>query len=271
MIERNKISAIIPCYNSQDTIIQSLNSVLYELREYKCEWEVVVVDDGSIDDSQQIISNFVSKLPVGEKIKLIYQGNKGVAAARNAGIKASTGEYIAFNDSDDYWLPGRLEILMHYLKNNGDVVLLGGVFGSDNIQTIRKLQYDSVITIKDQVFKNYFAPPATIIRREILNKSGLFNETMKHAEDGYFFNNIVFNGKAVLLKDRVSAPITTKNRYGDSGLSGDLLKMEKGELHNIKQAYKDKYISCGIFILAYVFSILKFIRRVIISKIRTVK
>lgn len=268
---KNNISIIIPVYNSENTIIRSLESVLTEVVNYGYDWEIIIVDDGSKDKSSDIIVDYIKEHSLCEKVKLIKQVNKGAAVARNTGIIASTGEYIAFNDADDYWLPGKLKLQMEYLLNNEDVVLLGGIFGGDNVESIRKVQYETDITIRDQVLKNYFSPQAVIFRRKILEKSGLFNEKMRYAEEGFFFNNIVFNGRSVLLNERVTNPILSKERFGDSGLSGNLMKMEKGELFNIRSAYKLGYISLPLFIFAYNFSILKFIRRVIIVKFRSLK
>lgn len=270
-IIKNKISVIVPLYNSEKTIVQSIDSVVKEAANSGYEWELIIVDDGSIDGSFLTVNNYIMSSPFQENIQLISQKNSGAAIARNVGLKASTGEFIAFNDSDDVWLSGKLKIQMDYLFNSTDVVLLGGIFGNDNFETIKSIGYDSVITIKDQVLKNYFAPPTVILRKKILEKSGLFSEKMRHAEEGFFFNNITANGKSVLLNKSVAAPITSKGRYGDSGLSGNLLKMEQGELFNIKSAYQFGYISLPLFVFAYCFSIMKFCRRVILVRLKKVK
>lgn len=267
---KNKISVIIPLYNSEETIIQSIDSVIKETIDSGYDWELIVVNDGSTDQSSQIVQSYIEKSPVQTKIKLRSQINMGAAAARNTGINISTGEYIAFNDSDDCWLPGKLELQMSFLLNNPEVVLVGGTFGEDNIETIKKVKYKAVITIKDQVLKNYFTPQAVVLRRVVLEKSGLFCEKMRYAEEGYFFNNVVVNGESVLLNQLATIPITAKGRYGDSGLSGNLLKMEQGELFNIKSAYQFGYISLPLFIFAYCFSIIKFLRRVVLVRLKKI-
>lgn len=267
-IVKNKISVIIPFYNSEKTIIQSIDSVVKETINFGYDWELIIVNDGSTDQSYLIVNNYIANSPFQENIRLISQTNGGAAMARNAGIRVSNGEYIAFNDSDDYWLSGKLKFQMNYLLNNEEVVLLGGIFGNDNVETLRKIKYETVITIKDQVFKNYFAPPTIILRRKVLEKSGLFSESMRHAEEGFFFNNVVVNGRSILLNKVVTAPLTSKGRYGDSGLSGNLLKMEQGELFNIKSAYRFRYISLSLFVFAYCFSIIKFLRRLVLVRLK---
>ena len=262
------ISVIIPVYNSQETIKECIDSVVNECINSDCLWELILVNDGSTDDSTIKIAEYINKSPFKDNIILINQKNGGAAKARNTGIKASRGEFIAFNDSDDAWVKGKLSAQLESLTNNKNIDLLAGTFGRDNLSKIKKVTTLTHITIKDQVLKNYFSPPTSILRSRILKKSGLFNEDMRHAEEGYFFNNIVYTGEAYVIPMVVTRPITTKERWGDCGLSGNIVAMEKGELFNISTAYKNKYISLWLFIFAYCFSIAKFFRRYIIKNIR---
>lgn len=263
------ISVIIPVYNSSLTIVASIDSVVRECAGNSYAWELIVVDDGSPDNSAQIIEQYISQSPHKENIRLIRQPNGGASVARNTGIEAARGEFIAFNDSDDRWLEGKLRLQMEFMKSNDDVVMVAGIFGDDNLSTFKKyMGPKTLISIRDQVLKNYFSPPTTLIRVSILEKSGLFNPKMRYAEEGYFFNNIVYHGKSILLNQKVAEPITSKERWGDSGLSGNLIKMEKGELFNIKSSYRIGYISLGRFIFASCFSLAKFVRRWLIVNFR---
>ncbi len=271
MIIKDKISVIIPFYNSEETIIQSIKSVLDEVINSNYDWELILVDDGSKDNTYLVVEEYINTLVSIDNIKLLKQENKGAAAARNTGIRASTGEYIAFNDSDDYWLSGKLKLQLDYLYNNPDVVLVGGVFGLDDANAIKKFKYENVISIKQQIFKNYFTPQAVLLRKEVLFKSGLFNEKMRHSEEVFFFNNIIVQGKSILLNKCVTEPITNKERFGDSGLSGNLLKMEAGELYSIKSVYQSGHISLLLFLSAASFSLMKFIRRILIVQSRKLK
>ena len=74
---------------------------------------------------------------------------------------------------------------------------------------------------------------------------------MRYAEEGYFFNRMVYFYKCVVINEVVTIPITQKRRWGDSGLSGNLIEMEKGELFNITNAYKSQFISTGFFYISY--------------------
>lgn len=266
------LSIIIPVYNSLETIIESIDSVINEFENNSYKWELIIIDDGSKDDSVKIINQYILNSSFKESIKLIKQENSGVAAARNSGLKIAKGNFIAFNDSDDKWLKGKIKIQMDYLLNNPEVDMVAGVFDQDNLSAIpiKKINYATVIKIRDQVIKNYFSPQTTIFRKKILDKVGLFNERMRYAEEGYFFNRMVFFGTCVVLNKIVTKPIIKKDRWGDSGLSGNLKEMEKGELFNIYDAYKSKFIGLGLFMFAITFSLLKYCRRLILKRFRKI-
>jgi glycosyltransferase involved in cell wall biosynthesis len=263
------LSVIIPVYNSSITILESINSVEAELADSMFKWEIILINDGSTDDSELLINNYINNSRFKKNIKLVSQENSGVAAARNTGLKIANGNFIAFNDSDDKWLKGKVSLQMNYLLKNDDIQMVAGVFGDDNLSSLpfKKIKNTTVITIHNQVLKNYFSPQTTIFRKKVLNKVGFFNDKMRYAEEGYFFNRMVYFYKCVVINEVVTIPITQKRRWGDSGLSGNLIKMEKGELFNITNAYKSQFISTGFFILAISLSLIKFIRRICLSEI----
>lgn len=97
-----RVSVIIPTYNRADVIAEAIESVLTQTIP---AYEVIVVDDGSTDKTAEVLSRF------GDKILVIRQANAGVSSARNVGINAATGDWIAFLDSDDIWLPDRIAVL----------------------------------------------------------------------------------------------------------------------------------------------------------------
>ena len=110
-----KISVIIPMYNASETIVRVLNSV--KNQTLKCDYEILVINDGSKDNSKEIVEKYISENS-GSNIILIDQLNGGVSTARNAGLRASKGELIAFLDSDDEWFPDKLEKQKQILNNN---------------------------------------------------------------------------------------------------------------------------------------------------------
>lgn len=111
-----KFSIIVPVYNTEKYIAKCLNSILNQ--SYK-NFEIIVVNDGSTDQSMDIINKYLLKT---EKIILINQKNEGLSQARNNGMKKTTGEYVLFVDSDDYIEPDLLNKLNDNIEPNLDIV-----------------------------------------------------------------------------------------------------------------------------------------------------
>src|SRR5215216_1764150 len=95
-----KVSAIIPTYNSARYLTEAVDSVLAQTVE---DVEVVVIDDGSTDETELLMRGY------GSRVRYLRQQNGGVARARNRGIEESRGQYVAFLDADDVWVPNKLE------------------------------------------------------------------------------------------------------------------------------------------------------------------
>ena len=120
---KDKVSVIIPVYNSEKTIVQVLDSVKRQTRfDYICE--ILVINDGSKDQSEELIQNYIcehSELPISYYSK----ENGGASSARNFGMRRAKGEYIAFLDSDDLWMPEKIEVQMKILLQHREIVFLG--------------------------------------------------------------------------------------------------------------------------------------------------
>ena len=106
LIPPERISVVIPCYNHGAYLATAINSVLAQ--NYQ-PFEIIVVDDGSTDNTKEVACGF-------EKVQYLYQTNQGLSAARNTGIKRSTGDYIIFTDADDWFLPDALETNLELLQ-----------------------------------------------------------------------------------------------------------------------------------------------------------
>ena len=119
------VSIVIPCYNSQSTIAKVLGSVIDQTYT---DYEIILVDDGSTDDTKGAIEEFFNDKTIDHKY--IYQKNRGPSAARNRGVENSSGEYIAFLDSDDAWHPKKLEIMLSLIEKNR-VNILGHAYTLD--------------------------------------------------------------------------------------------------------------------------------------------
>ena len=111
-----EVSVIIPTYNRAKIVTKAIDSVLAQT--YK-DFEIVVVDDGSIDNTKEVIHNFKNRVIRYTR----NRENRGQAYARNKGVKIAKGEYIAFLDSDDFWLPNKLALLLRHLSSKRTILL----------------------------------------------------------------------------------------------------------------------------------------------------
>jgi len=115
-----KLSVIIPVYNVEDYLAQCIDSVLNQI--YLGGLEIILVDDGSTDNSPYICDLYAAK---DRRIKVIHKKNEGTSVARNAGIDAATGDYIAFLDADDFWIETSIHDLMKIASETRADVLIG--------------------------------------------------------------------------------------------------------------------------------------------------
>ena len=180
------ISVIIPLYNKEAGIATALHSVLAQSYQ---DFEVVVVDDGSTDGSVAIVKTFNDP-----RIRLIQQQNAGVSAARNRGIEEAKGEYIAFLDAEDEWMPGFLDEIRALQEAYPDcrAQATNYSFCSNGVKSptiLHKIQFEG----ERGILSNYFEvascshPPVcsicVCIERKLLQEIGGFPVGIKSGED----------------------------------------------------------------------------------------
>jgi glycosyltransferase involved in cell wall biosynthesis len=172
------VSVIIPTYNRAVKLCEAIESVLAQ--DYS-EKEIIVVDDGSTDDTAEVVKSF------GNEVDYIFTENGGVSRARNVGISRGSGELIAFLDSDDLWLPGKLKRQVEFLQTNPEIHICqteevwirnGKRVNPKNIHK----KYSGWI-FEHCIPRCIVSPSAVAIRREIFDDVGLFDETMPACED----------------------------------------------------------------------------------------
>jgi glycosyltransferase involved in cell wall biosynthesis len=117
------ISIILPTYERAHFIEKAINAISQQT--YSC-WELIIIDDGSTDNTEELVKEL--SVNIKNEIKYLKQENKGPAVARNTGIKKAKGDYVAFFDSDDLWLPHHLFDCIEVLNNNKDVSWVYGDF-----------------------------------------------------------------------------------------------------------------------------------------------
>ena len=176
----DRVSVVIPTYNRQEFLADAINSVLSQTIK---PFEIIVIDDGSTDASEDVLKKY------GDQIKLIRQENSGVSVARNVGIKAAHGSLIAFLDSDDMWLPGKLERELEFFERDLNLALVhSDVFlVSDNVRTRPRAGRER---FSGSCYAEFFSEsPAfpilstVIVRASALRRVGYFDERLRTSED----------------------------------------------------------------------------------------
>jgi glycosyltransferase involved in cell wall biosynthesis len=254
------VSVVIPIYNSEKSIIKCVQSVLDQT--YR-QFEIIIVDDGSKDNSLFILQDFIKEKDLDNTVKLISQTNQGPAKARNTGVDNSQGQWIAFLDSDDYWYSDKLEIQMNYMVQNPDVVLSSVAFQKRKFDS--DIQ-DKIISFEELCFKNYFNTPGVVIKADIAKKFP-FDVKKKYSEDFLCWLLICYQYKCLYINRVLCSNIENKAIYGERGLSANLWNMEKGELSNFKVLVQKKMINHFTFSKIGAYSLLKYMYRVINSKV----
>lgn len=262
------VSVIIPMYNSEKTIIKALDSVKHQTA-FNLIKEIIVINDGSTDKSLEVVQAYCENnkyLP----IKIIDKENGGVSTARNAGLRIAKGDYIALLDSDDEWLAEKIEKQIDIMEKNRTVGLSATTLNNKKFTRFlfKKFQYITNIETKDIVFKNFFQPSTVIFRRIELEKVGFFPEDQRYAEEGNFFIRFTYLSKCILINESYLNFGNGKRGFGESGLSSNLSEMQKGEIRNLKFAKEQKYISKYLYYVAFLFSYIKYFRRIVITKLR---
>jgi len=181
------ISVIIPTYNRKEKTLRAVKSVLDQKVE---DVEIIVVDDGSNDGTSEFLQN--QKLP----IKILSKENGGVSSARNFGIKNSSGKCLAFLDSDDVWLPNKLKKQIEFLKSNPEIFLVYTDqyinINGKNLDETRFQRNSPNIKLALPAFVD-FTPihiSTVLIKREVFEKIGYFDESLTIHEDSEFWNRI---------------------------------------------------------------------------------
>lgn len=257
------VSIIIPLYNGAQTIKRTLDSI--KSQTYK-QFEIIIVNDGSTDDGPRIVENY-KKENDHLDITLVNKENNGVSSARNAGMKVSKGDFIAFLDSDDMWLPMKLERQLNVLQKDDSIDFLASILFDPKKEMSGQLRE---ISLKNLVFKNHFQPSTVLIKRKVYETVGLFNEFQRFAEEGNYFMRVASQFRCFLLYERLIVYGDGKSGFGESGLSANLLEMERGELMNLRFAYACNFINWYIFAVASIYSLMKYVRRVVIVKLRNI-
>lgn len=225
-----RVSVVIPTYNSGPLVEEAIASALGQTL---APAEVIVVDDGSTDDTADRLGLF------GPPVRVIRQRNAGASAARNRGLTEATGNFIAFLDADDVWHPDKLRRQLEVLDARPELGLLGaltvpwpGVFPKDLPSGLV-----SEVRLEDLIVRNRFVTSTVVMRRELADRVGHFDRSLHGPEDyDYWLRAATVAGVANL-----DVPLTGYRDVGGS-LSKQAVRMEDG-----MRRILDKLDQAGVF------------------------
>jgi glycosyltransferase involved in cell wall biosynthesis len=257
-----KFSVVIPLYNSENTIKACLESVFTQTRIDLVD-EIVIIDDGSTDNSIKIIKE---EFP-GKYIKIISKKNGGAASARNIGIKFAKNRFIALLDSDDEWKPNKIEKQAMVLNEFPEIKALGSNRSGESIKAGKEIREGLFqLSPVQYCIKNWPCTPSLVFDKCVFNSDQYFPEEMRHAEEGLFFLYLSSSCGLYYVEDELVVCGNGKRAFGDWGLSGDVKAMHMGNLKMIKKAGEMKYIPKYLVSFLQMYENLKYIRRRLIVK-----
>ena len=204
-MENALVSIIIPTYNRVDLIGETLKSIIAQTYQH---WECIIIDDGSIDGSLELIKSF---LKTDSRFKLYcrpHNRRKGASSCRNIGLEKATGKYIQFLDSDDLLMKNKLEEQLKVSKGD-DLILLtckwGGFENSTDLENRFKSKYHSYRNFRKPVNllktfgkKDEFFPPHVYLTpRKLIDRAGSWDEELTNNDDAEFFTRIILSAKKI--------------------------------------------------------------------------
>ena len=193
MREDSLVSIIIPAYNSAAYIREAIGSARTQTYQ---NIEIIVVDDGSTDNLKKILTPYITK----GLIRYFYEGNKGLAAARNFGMRNAKGNYIAFLDADDIFLSGKIETQVKYLETHPecdvsycDIWHFYEDSGAQNV-SLRYNYYSGDEVFPNLLKKNFINPLTVVMRSSLVGRFGFFNEQFRRSEDWEYWVRLSWRG-----------------------------------------------------------------------------
>lgn len=226
-----RISVIIPAYNCDRTIAQTVNSVLTQTFG---DLELIVIDDGSQDKTLEILSNISDP-----RVQVFSYPNAGVSATRNRGIAKATGDFIAFLDSDDLWTPDKLETQLEALQNDPDAAVAYSWtdYIDENGQFLRSGTHVTATGwVYDKLLVQNFLEngSSALIRQDALDRVGGFDESLFGPEDWDLYLRLAANDRFVAIPR-----VQILYRISTQSVSTNLQRQERQCLQVIDRGFKN--------------------------------
>ncbi len=233
MLSGPLVTVIIPTYNRSALLPRAIKSVV--MQSYQ-NWELLIVDDGSSDNTAQLVASYKD-----ERIKYLHHViNRGAGAARNTGISSARGEYLTFLDSDDEWLPRKLEIQLGVFSNSQMLNL--GIVSCQFIISEGELEITSSKRVfKGDVFNDVLArkarlneTPTLMVRRRVVQPDVMFDEALSNYQDMDYVLRIVRHSQM----DVVDEPLVRVHVGNWKRISDDQLQRAKALEYLIDKYYE---------------------------------
>lgn len=262
-----KISVVIPAFNASETIIRCVESVLQQSLPI---YEIIVINDGSTDNTTSLLSKFKERNNL-QNLHIINQSNGGPAKARNQGIINAKGNWIAFLDSDDRWLPEKIAKQIEVISKYPECTIIGTYFFTDNKKGNNT--HPQEITFTKMLFKNRLYTSTVLVKKEIISQY-YFDEAKKHigTEDYKLWLQIIHSNMGLVICDGLAIYADNSNKYKRNALSNNLYKMEKGILSIYYFLFRKGMINILTLVIIVTFSLLKYLRILLLfylSKLRS--
>ena len=168
------MSVVIPSFNYGHFVVDAVDSALAQ--SYR-PIEVIVVDDGSTDDTRTRLK------PFADRIHYVYQNNRGLSAARNTGIRLANGEWIALLDADDVWHPEKTEVQLRAVRQLDGIGLVGSLPTTSLPEKLPSHPSVERLSVRDYLLSIRTGPSGALIRRDCFDAVGLFDESLRSIED----------------------------------------------------------------------------------------
>ena len=252
-MEKNKVSIIVPIYNICKYLERCINSLLNQT--YK-NLEIILIDDGSTDESYDICKKYEKK---DSRILLIKKKNQGVSSARNTGLRKAKGEFCTFVDADDFIGRDFIKTLVSYqIKNNYDIVISNAIdCYENNSQKIYNPSFEAIELDKKNSIKEFLRGQlftcvcwGNLYKTNMIKKNS-FDCNMRIAEDGKFLlDSIELSEKNIIIPERLYYYFIRKDSVVHSGFSEkyyDEMKFCKELIYNfdndmeLKKEAENKY------------------------------
>jgi glycosyltransferase involved in cell wall biosynthesis len=267
------ISIVIPYYNREHTLLRALNSVKDQTEQ---NFEIIAVDDGSIDGSFALVEKYQEEHP-WLRILNVHQHNSGPSVARNKGVGYAKGKYIAFLDSDDSWRLDKLQIQGDYMEAHPHILMTGTNYAVVRDHAQGKPAHSQAANYvaadyEKMLFKVFFCMPTVMVQRQVFTESHIwFREGKNQAEDLLFFLQVIRRHPGGRLKETLT--YIHKEMYGKEGLTANLRGMLKNDLDNIhilrhEKDSQGKHLNLGLAWVLMCYTLLKHLKRIIRTKIQ---